>query len=232
MKTKSNLAVNPIASRSAPWIAILGASFLAAGADLPTPSAAPNRPVSISSGVLPAVKYGDSQGASTNIMPSNVLRFGGENSIENYSAEIPRASKRLFEALDEDHDGSVSLSELNEAAMVWFKRWDTDTNGTLSRAELLTGMGTILQAPEPAHGASALAGYLSAILFFATDADKSGAITTTELRVFLADRFGKWDSDGSESLSEKECNRALAQFALPEKNADFLKCSVTPRPLP
>ncbi|HZQ54713.1 MAG TPA: ThuA domain-containing protein [Bryobacteraceae bacterium] len=66
---------------------------------------------------------------------------GGRNGI----------AARLFDALDADHDGSLTRSEVESGFNSWFTSWNTAKNGALTQDEIADGLSTLLPAPPPAR---------------------------------------------------------------------------------
>ena len=53
----------------------------------------------------------------------------------------------LMKAADADQDGRITPAEWNGAFSRWFRQWDSDRDGVLSRGELAKGLGNITSAP-------------------------------------------------------------------------------------
>jgi type 1 glutamine amidotransferase len=58
---------------------------------------------------------------------------------------------RFFNALDANHDGSLTRSEVESGFNSWFTSWDTAKNGALTQDEIAAGLSTFLPAPPPAR---------------------------------------------------------------------------------
>lgn len=61
-----------------------------------------------------------------------------------------RTAEALFTALDANHDGTLTRSELAAGFNSWFSNWDTAKNGRLTRDELATGLSKLLPKPPAA----------------------------------------------------------------------------------
>src|SRR5262249_1347552 len=133
-----------------------------------------------------------------------------------------------------DKDGKVTRAELKEVIRACFKLWDTNTNGILSRDELLTGLKQLFPPPPPGglrgmrvvNGVAvevaprelrATDGQVAKNLLAGMDSDKDGALTFQEVSAFLLDKcFSQWDRDGNGSLDAKELEVAFEQLAKPD----------------
>jgi Ca2+-binding EF-hand superfamily protein len=55
----------------------------------------------------------------------------------------------LFKALDSNKDGVITIGDLQATFDRWFRKWDTDHNGTLDEEELRAGLGSEIGPPNP-----------------------------------------------------------------------------------
>jgi type 1 glutamine amidotransferase len=73
--------------------------------------------------------------------------------ILTLSAQGPgggRTASRLFDALDANHDGTLTRAELESGFNTWFTEWNTTNTGQLTSDQISAGLGKILPAPPAA----------------------------------------------------------------------------------
>ena len=58
-----------------------------------------------------------------------------------------RTAQALFAALDADHDGTLTRTEMETGFNRWFTEWDSTHGGTLNQAQIQAGIGKVLPAP-------------------------------------------------------------------------------------
>ncbi len=94
-------------------------------------------------------------------------------------------TRGALQALDPDHDGTVSLAEAKAAASRLFSRLDRDHEGTLDRRELRGRMVSkeFAAADRDHDGTLDRAEYLAAVerAFKAADGDNDGTVDAKEL---------------------------------------------------
>jgi Ca2+-binding EF-hand superfamily protein len=93
-------------------------------------------------------------------------------------------TRALLQAWDVDHDGTLSLDEVNSAASAEFDKLDTDHDGTLSHKELDRRLGRSE--------------------FRSVDKDHDGTLSKDEYLAVVAQRFRAADADNDGTLSAKE----------------------------
>lgn len=109
----------------------------------------------------------------------------------------------IFERLDADGDGAVSLAELEAMRAARFAQTDADGDGRLDRDELL-----------------ARAGHRADRMIERLDSDGDGAITAEEFAAARAGRGGpdparviaRFDTDGDGALTRAEFDAGLARM--------------------
>ena len=88
-------------------------------------------------------------------------------------------------ALDKDHDGTLDLAEVKDAAASLFDKFDKDSDATLDRKEIgdRAGNTQFKQADPDRDGTLTKDEYLGLVekLFNAADAGKDGTLTAKEL---------------------------------------------------
>ena len=136
----------------------------------------------------------------------------------------------LQDTFDLNHDGKVTLAELEEVADASFKLWDTNNDGYLSQGELSTALSQFFPAPV-GGGMMAFNGVAVQVppdqmptpgkqitkhIFAAADTNKDSLLSLQELNDFLSKSFTQWDQDGDGSLSAQELSAAFGQLAMPD----------------
>jgi len=61
-----------------------------------------------------------------------------------------RNAQALFTALDTNHDGTLTGSEITSGFNAWFSEWGGANSGTLTRDQMAAGVGKVLPAPPSA----------------------------------------------------------------------------------
>lgn len=139
----------------------------------------------------------------------------------------------MLKACDQDQDGKVTLSELENTADSYFKVWDTDGDGNLSTNELAAGLKGLFPPPPPG-GAQAVAvvngvavqipadeirtpdRMITENIMAAADANKDGLLNLQELNDWLSNSFNQWDQNGDGTLDAAELGAAFGQLARPD----------------
>ena len=118
----------------------------------------------------------------------------------------------LMRALDADHDGSLSVSEIENASKALAKL-DKDGNGILSPEELRPdfsemareGMARLGQDGAPTKE-------MMARMFEMRDADKDGKLTGDEIPDRMKGNLARVDEDGDGAIQKSELEKAMARL--------------------
>lgn len=139
----------------------------------------------------------------------------------------------LLKSCDQNQDGKVTLTELQNTADSYFKLWDADGDGSLSTNELAAGL-KVLFPPPPPGGAQAVAvingeavqipadqirtpdQIITENIMAAADANKDGLLSVQELNDWLSNSFSQWDQHGDGTLDAAELGAAFGQLARPD----------------
>jgi Ca2+-binding EF-hand superfamily protein len=96
------------------------------------------------------------------------------------------AKSSQIAALDKDHDGTLDLAEVKDAASALFDKLEKDKDGTLDAKEVGRRIGKkeFKEADPDNDGTLSKDEYLALVekLFNAADADKDGTLDAKELR--------------------------------------------------
>ncbi len=100
-------------------------------------------------------------------------------------AALPSAAE-VVSRLDKDADGTLSWSEVQDAAIAEFKKLDTNSDGTVDAKEWRAGGFTASQwkaTGQDAHGKLTQTNYLAWAKkqFAAADPDRDGTVSSQEL---------------------------------------------------
>ena len=76
-----------------------------------------------------------------------VLLTTGIASLPAQGQDGGRTAQALFSALDTDKDGTLTRPEMESSFNSWFTAWDKTHSGTLTQAQILAGISTLLPAP-------------------------------------------------------------------------------------
>jgi len=149
---------------------------------------------------LPAcVNSTDTEAASAE-PAGNVAAVADQASPEQAKqSRIDHLKKRLEEA-DSNHDGKLTLSELEASVGAQFAELDADSNGLLSQSELEAMKGKW----RGKKGKDGKPGKKGAKHFEKLDADGNGVISREEAPPRMQERFAELDADHDGSLSADE----------------------------
>ena len=111
----------------------------------------------------------------------------------------------MFERLDADHDGKVSLAEYEAGRMMQFKRMDTDGNGSLSFAEIDAATAAAAQRGGPM--ADMMKARNEALK--AADANGDQSISADEFKAYVDAEFKKMDTNNDGYLTPDEMQAAM-----------------------
>jgi Ca2+-binding EF-hand superfamily protein len=169
--------------------------------------------------------------------PTSALPPGGPNQIHaDFGISINGfdLGTILLKACDLDQNGKVTLAELEEVAIAYFKLWDTNSDRSLSGNELSTALKQLFPVPPPGglHAVRMVNGVAVEIspdelptpdaqvtknILAGSDFNTDGALTYQEVSAFLLGRcFRQWDQDGNGSLDAQELHVAFGQLARPD----------------
>jgi len=138
---------------------------------------------------------------------------------------------------DKNADKKLSKAEFTALADAWFDKLDTDKAGKLGQDQFVERIGEVLPPPQgfggqggPPPGGGGGGGqrpgggrgfgpgrFIGPGLFTATDTDKDGSLTRTELKGTFGKWFTEWDTDKSDALDETKIRDGL-NAALPRPN--------------
>lgn len=106
-------------------------------------------------------------------------------------------SERLFNRLDKDNDGKISLKEVQRRSARPFMRLDADRDGTVTAAEIEAYLTKLMERRRDR-------------ILTSLDKDGDGSITRSEIDEFIAAEFATADTDkdGSVTLAELKSHAA------------------------
>lgn len=78
-----------------------------------------------------------------------ILLAAGIVSLQAQGPGGGRNAQALFNALDANHDGTLTRDEMESGFKSWFAAWDTTNSGALTRDQILAGVSKVLPAPPP-----------------------------------------------------------------------------------
>jgi hypothetical protein len=174
--------------------------------------------VASTDGSAVVIQYAQQLGMTNSVMGLFAPSGGGQG----FFVSLEEIGHALVTACNTNGNGEVTRAELKTAALTWFNYWDTDTNGALSPAELLTGLQQLLPEPQPPPGLQpppeglTPAGHLAKKIFTLADTDNDGSLTFAEVSEFLDGNFARWDLDGNGSLNAQECALAFDELFRPD----------------
>ncbi len=152
---------------------------------------------------------------------------GGRGRPGGFGPGMMLAGQILSQA-DKDGDKKVSKPELTALADAWFDKLDADKSGKLSQERFVEKLNDVLPPPPGRQGGPGGDGpgggrgfgpgrFLGPGLFSATDTDKDGSLTRSELKNTFQSWFASWDKDKSGALSEEQLREGL-NAVLPRPN--------------
>jgi len=114
------------------------------------------------------------------------------------------ANLPLMAALDSDHDGSLSVSEIANASKSLLTL-DKNGDGILSNEEMRPTLNPLAGGPPT--------GEMMARMFSTQDANGDGKLTGDEIPERMRDRVGMIDENGDGALDRSEMQKAMARLA-------------------
>jgi spore coat protein CotH len=152
-------------------------------------------------------------------------RFGPETML----------TRQMLEQADKNGDAKLAKGEFAALASAWYDKLDPDKSGKVTQERFIENFDELLPPPQrfdPPGGGSrgavapdggrvgfGPARFLAPGLFAATDANKDGSLTGSELSETFAKWFGDWDKDKRGSLNEENLRDGLASV-WPRPNFD------------
>lgn len=162
--------------------------------------------------------------------PSGPGGFGGPGG--GFGPEMI-LTQQMLEQADQNDDRRLTKSEFGALAETWFNKLDPDRTGKVSQEQFIARFEGLLpppqgfgppgggpqggQRPGGGRGGFGPAMVLGPALFGATDTDKDGSLTRSELQDTFAKWFSDWDRGKRGVLTEDSLRAGLAGV-LPQPN--------------
>jgi hypothetical protein len=160
---------------------------------------------------------------------------GGPGGPGGFRPGMMVARQMLVQA-DRNDDGKLTKDEFTALASSWYNKLDWEKTGKVTQEQFVGSFDQLLPPPQgfgppaggqptggqrPGGGRGGLgpAMFLGPALFSATDANKDGSLTRTELSDTFAQWFAQWDVDKHGALDEANVRAGLAAV-LPRPNFD------------
>lgn len=159
--------------------------------------------------------------------------FGGPGGPGGFGPGMFIAPQILDQA-DKNDDGKLTKAEFTALADAWYDKLDPDKTSKLTQEQFIAKLDQVLppqqgfgppgggppaggQRPGGGRGGFGPGMFLGPGLFAATDANKDGSLTRTELADTFAKWFGEWDAGKRGTLNEENLGEGLAAV-LPQPN--------------
>src|SRR5690348_6877730 len=126
-----------------------------------------------------------------------------ENGMQNGSLDQQNMTS-VWNKLDANHDGSISMSEHQRHADQMFKNADTNGDGKLSKQESRTAMQSMH------HGNTSQDHFND--WWNKVDTNGDGSISMSEHRAYMDQMFRKADRNGDGKLSQSEFQMAMQKM--------------------
>lgn len=142
-------------------------------------------------------------------LTSEIMETSDINGDSLLSIDELNLSEETFSSMDEDGDGNLSSSEIQNSLSSMLDNMKNQNTSPEEFGQLLSNMGLEVPAPPPAMGGMPNTTQMASDIFSSSDADEDGLLSIEELGI-SNEIFTSLDTDEDGSISEEELAQGLS----------------------
>lgn len=155
-------------------------------------------------------------------LTNKVMETSDKNADSLLSIDELNLSEESFSNLDENSDGSISGSELQNSLSSMLENMKNQKTSPEQFGEMLSNMGLEVPPPPQKGGGMPNTSQMANDIFNSKDIDTDGLLTIDELGI-SKDNFSSLDGDNDGSITKKELEQGLTTLFSSVKSGEMSK---------